>query len=219
MWTLGERCVSHRWLSSKWPSVTPLTNLVTSFHCKKGHSDDHEEDSRTLKPRSRVSGLENMAESRPPCWKLGGRGQHLHTADNQGLAALSCVWGVVISALAASREKWHLKRALVDLCVCPCSCNEVACALWYNGRSDCYSNFISKISNKSLRPKLKFLSSNSIHWIVVYFFWSLTGWEIGASYFFQRSENYHPSSFATFSLLPYMCAFGRGQLRKIRKKL
>ena len=93
VWTLGERCVSHRWLSSKWPSVTPLTNLVTSFHCKKGHSDDHEEDSRTMKPRSRVSGLENMAESLLPCWKLRGWGHHLHTADNQGLAALSCVWG------------------------------------------------------------------------------------------------------------------------------
>ena len=77
--------------------------------------------------------------------------------------------GVVISALAASREKWHLKRALVVLYVCPCSCNEVACALWYNGWCDCYSNFVSEISNIYLHSKseVPFSVSYLFLWIIL----------------------------------------------------
>ena len=104
-----------------------------------------------------------------------------------------CV-GVVISALAASREKWHMKRALVDLCVCPCSCNEVACALWYNGRCDCDSNFISVLLNTSLCPKLEFF----FHIISIFidYFVGSQAERIGATYFFQGNKICLPPTFA-----------------------
>ena len=54
--TAQQSCVSQRWLSSNWPSVTPCPTLSPPFTAKNDHPDDHhdEEEEEEKKKKNRV---------------------------------------------------------------------------------------------------------------------------------------------------------------------